>query len=110
MRTLGSTVKAQYGENKVQYKTVNINGLDIFYRLDIFHFGFGLDISTNHAIDPYSLLVSATEYPAEIDRSGWKLFGGPSFTIGGNNFASPFLNDHNYNALKAILYPRESEA
>jgi pimeloyl-ACP methyl ester carboxylesterase len=25
-------MKAQYGENKVQYKTVNINGLDIFYR------------------------------------------------------------------------------
>jgi len=25
-------VKAQYGENKVQYKTVNINGLGIFYR------------------------------------------------------------------------------
>ena len=25
-------MKAQYGENRVQYKTANINGLDIFYR------------------------------------------------------------------------------
>ena len=25
-------MKAQYGENTVQYKTANINGLDIFYR------------------------------------------------------------------------------
>ena len=32
MQTSGSTVKAQYGENTVQYKTANINGLDIFYR------------------------------------------------------------------------------
>jgi pimeloyl-ACP methyl ester carboxylesterase len=32
LQTSGSTVKAQYGENKVQYKTANINGLDIFYR------------------------------------------------------------------------------
>ncbi len=32
LQTSGSTVKAQYGENTVQYKTANINGLDIFYR------------------------------------------------------------------------------
>ena len=25
-------MKAQYGENKVQYKTVDIDGIDIFYR------------------------------------------------------------------------------
>ena len=32
MQTSGSTVKTQYGRNKVQYKTVDINGLGIFYR------------------------------------------------------------------------------
>lgn len=32
MQTSGSALKAQYGENRVQYKTANINGLDIFYR------------------------------------------------------------------------------
>lgn len=69
------------------------------------HFGFAQVVTGGIITDRYYLLVSVTEHSLKDDGSGWERFGGPSFSIGTDNFPSPFLSDREYEKLNDILYP-----
>lgn len=72
-------------------------------------FGLGLDMTTNNFVDKYRLLVAVTELVAGKDGSGWERYGGQSFSIGDNEFPSPFLTESESEKLDKLLYYHESE-
>ncbi|WP_327388967.1 hypothetical protein [Streptomyces sp. NBC_01207] len=61
--------------------------------------------------DPTGVIVSLTEHPYYCTHTGtsWDNFGGGGFTLDGESFDSPFLNDEEYRKVSERLYPCEPE-
>jgi hypothetical protein len=72
------------------------------------HFGFALDAG-KRAFDRYGLLISVTEHILDGDRRGWEQFGGPGFSLNGEQFEVPLRGERERVRLEGLLYPCETD-